>query len=593
MKLPINTSIMLKVLFVTSISLIFFIGGVTYKKLNDISKSSNLVLHTYDVSLNLENLISELSNYELIERDYLLLGDNASKKLILLNRQKLYNQVSDLKKMISDNSSQVNKIEKINQILNQKFLLSDSIYFTTQTNETINKNHLTKQLLRGLRINIQFKQIIRDMIAHEKQLLSHRTHKAKYDLLSAPLILYSVLIFTLFFIVLAYFKISKDLNNQKQLNNTLEITNEIITLGENVGKYGNWQWNITDNSLYFSDSLYSLLGSEPGAFAPTAENYIERIHPEDRERVALATENLFQNFTFPDITYRLLLPQNEIKYIRAGGKLVTNKSGEKVFVGCSSDITEEYLRLVELENRYAELESKNKELEEFNFVASHDLQEPLRKIQTFISRIEASDDYEQFSENNKNYFSRVSNAATRMRKLIDDLLQYSRSSKSELVFENYDLNLILDAALKELTPILEEVKPIFEKEELPTLQVVPYQIQQVFLNLIGNSLKYKSVSEECKIVIKYSLTEFNSILNDNLTAKKYHLIEISDNGIGFEQQYADKIFNLFSRLHSKDQYSGTGIGLAICKKIIENHRGFMEAQGTPNVGATFKIYLPA
>jgi hypothetical protein len=179
-----------------------------------------------------------------------------------------------------------------------------------------------------------------------------------------------------------------------------------------------------------------------------------------------------------------------------------------------------------------------------------------------------------------------------MRRLIDDLLLYSQTSRSDKIFEKTDLTLLLENALQELSQVIEEKNPEIQYKNLPTLNVIPFQIQQLFYNLISNSLKYSNPEIPSKIIVackKVNAGE-NPILNTNSPA--YFEISVSDNGLGFEQQYAEKIFGLFNRLHSKGEYPGTGIGLSICKKIIENHSGYIFAEGELNYGATFTFYLP-
>jgi light-regulated signal transduction histidine kinase (bacteriophytochrome) len=179
-----------------------------------------------------------------------------------------------------------------------------------------------------------------------------------------------------------------------------------------------------------------------------------------------------------------------------------------------------------------------------------------------------------------------------MRVLIDDLLQFSRTNKAEKVFEKIDLNGLLENAKQELAQLIEDKNAIIENTELPILNVIPFQIQQLFINLIGNSLKYGKENVIPQIKIESSLiTAKDEELLPN-TKDKFYKISVEDNGIGFEQEYANKIFILFNRLHNKNQFDGTGIGLAICKKIVENHKGYIFAEGHPNEGSTFTIYLP-
>lgn len=276
----------------------------------------------------------------------------------------------------------------------------------------------------------------------------------------------------------------------------------------------------------------------------------------------------------------------------SNGKFISDGSS-KMHIGIVKDITDYHLSNVALEERNRELEQSIKELESFNRVASHDLQEPLRKIQTFISRI-ADNDKANLSDQGKEYISKIDSSANKMRILIDDLLLFSRTNKSEKVFEKTDLNTLLENANQELAHEIEEKKAVIKSADLPVLNVIAFQIQQLFVNLIGNALKYCKPGIPPEITIaceKLVAADYPDFITDK--RKKYLKISISDNGIGFDQQYAENIFILFHRLHHSSEYAGTGIGLSICKKIAENHNGFIIAEGKPGIGATFVVYLPA
>lgn len=251
----------------------------------------------------------------------------------------------------------------------------------------------------------------------------------------------------------------------------------------------------------------------------------------------------------------------------------------------------------EKEKRAEELLIINKELSAFTYIASHDLQEPLRKTQLFISRIFDSTE-QTLSEKNMDYFKRIQASANRMQVLINDILDYSRvteeTEKTEK-FKKADLNSIVQNVLHELTlaETIEETKTNVIYGKLPEIQGIPFQLKQLFTNLINNSIKYRAPGRAPVIDIQSSVVNGADIENTNANAsKEYYKITVADNGIGFEQQYAERIFTLFQRLHDKQAFSGTGIGLTICKRITENHNGFITATGIPNQGATFAIYFP-
>jgi hypothetical protein len=184
----------------------------------------------------------------------------------------------------------------------------------------------------------------------------------------------------------------------------------------------------------------------------------------------------------------------------------------------------------------------------------------------------------------------MNNAANRMRRLIEDLLAFSRATVLNAELEYCDLNLILDEVLATLKISIDEAHAVVRSSKLPFAYIIPFQFKQVLQNLISNSIKYRKADVQPQIDISAErVTEKRK--NDN-GKKEYIKLTLSDNGIGFEHQHAEKIFELFQRLHTKEEYPGTGIGLAICKKIIQNHNGIIRAKGKPGVGATFEIYLP-
>lgn len=368
--------------------------------------------------------------------------------------------------------------------------------------------------------------------------------------------------------------------------------NKMLTFGEEVGKYSNWQWNIDENHWFFSDNLYRMMGEEPGAFDSTIENFLKYVHPDDLEQMHQVLKEIASTQTMPTFNYRILRPNGEIIYVKAVAKKMRDASGNKILVGSTIDITEEVLTNIEITQKNIELETSNKELQAFNYVASHDLQEPLRKIETFISRIEI-EDFSHLSSNGKKYFNRIKISSERMRNLIDDLLQFSKTNTSEKVFEKTDINEILNLAKHEVTLGREDKKITIEADALPSLMAIPFQMKQLFINLLGNSLKYAKPNEPLLIKIQYEKVFLKELNNVRFPEKRlFHHITFSDNGIGFDALYNKKVFELFSRLHNKDEIAGTGIGLAICKKIVENHKGTIEANGYLGKGCLFTILLP-
>jgi PAS domain S-box-containing protein len=250
-------------------------------------------------------------------------------------------------------------------------------------------------------------------------------------------------------------------------------------------------------------------------------------------------------------------------------------------------------RTRELAELNASLAKSNHELEQFAYIASHDLQEPLRKIHVFSELLEEGLNTGATPASLTKHLHRIKNASARMTRLIKDVLEYSRLSRTELVAGSVDLNEILREVLAEFDLQVAEKKASISIDPLPVINGIGSQFRQVFRNLIGNSLKFSR--QQPRIAIRAEKAAPEELPENLRHASRLNFFRISfqDNGIGFEQQHADAIFGIFQRLNSQDTYSGSGIGLALCKKIIENHGGAITAMSEPDKGATFHVFLPA
>ena len=237
-----------------------------------------------------------------------------------------------------------------------------------------------------------------------------------------------------------------------------------------------------------------------------------------------------------------------------------------------------------------ELSRSNRELEDFAFVASHDLQEPLRKIQAFGGRLEASFS-QNLGEQGLDYLKRMRNAANRMSLLINDLLDFSRISTRGREFSATDLNAVLRDALDDLEIAILESGAQISLASLPVIQADHSQLHQLFLNLLSNAIKFRR--PEVAPVIAVSVAAHQPNIMQQAICEDWYQITFADNGIGFADEYAEKIFTPFQRLHGRSEYKGTGIGLAVCRRIVERHRGLVYATGNVGQGATFTLILPA
>jgi signal transduction histidine kinase len=243
-----------------------------------------------------------------------------------------------------------------------------------------------------------------------------------------------------------------------------------------------------------------------------------------------------------------------------------------------------------LKEQNEKLERKNEDLTSFTYVASHDLKEPLRKINMFIGRIREENQNDPDNRSGE-FFNKISLQTLRMQHLIESVLQYAQADDETLGLEETDLNTLLQSAIENLSEVIREKKAVIEIQLLPTLVCVPSQIEQVFTNLIDNALKYSK--RGVAPLIQINASEFS--VPELADAKSFRgwKIDFADQGIGFDEAYKTKIFEIFQRLHGDEQYTGTGIGLSICKRIIEKHGGTINVQSAIDKGSVFSIILPS
>lgn len=584
-----RSPLFIRIVFVLAIFMMLLVSALTYRHVESINISSESLENTYKVSIEIEDLFSNIKNLEIERRNFLLTKNEKLPQLIFATKAQISLNIKQISKLTAENSDQKKHIKELQILLNEKFKIVEEalINYDTFTSEKIKEN-----LLEGRRVMDRISIVIEKMLSIEQDLLLKRDLTNSSLTSTTPKIIFITLFTTIAIISLAFVKINRDLDEMKVSKELLELANESNNLAEIVGEYGTWFLNLGNNKYTFSQNEFRLLGVKPNSFEASLEGFMKYIHPEDKQYVQNISANMVNQDVLVPFTYRIIRKDGQVRFLRGNGKSVINKSGEKILIGTTTDVTVQVEAQKLLEDRNRELETSNKELQAFNYVASHDLQEPLRKIQTFISRL-IDRDLQSISQNGQQDLLKIQDSTRRMRSLIDDLLQFSRTNKSEKVFENADFNELLENSKQDLAQVIETKKATITNEELPVTLAIPFQIQQLFTNLINNSLKYSKTETNPEIKITSSIIK---AIDENLLPKKdttkYYKITFKDNGIGFDNEYAEKIFVLFNRLHNKDEYTGTGIGLSICKKIVENHKGYIFADGTLNVGATFTIFIP-
>ncbi len=358
-------------------------------------------------------------------------------------------------------------------------------------------------------------------------------------------------------------------------------------------EFGTFEWLIDVDRSYWSEGVYRMYEVDPSQKDITREFASSFIHPEDRARAAQQSADAISHGKTIDFEFRLITAKGNLKIIHSLARLVYDKQGNRVkLVGSVRDVTNQRKIELDLKKKVEELYQSNRELEEFAYVASHDLQEPLRKITTFSSRL--MERYKDaLSGEGEMYLARMNASAENMRTLINDLLEFSRVTNAQQPATATDLRLMVRMVKADLELIIEETGTTFNISSMPVVEAIPAQMKQLFLNMMGNAIKFRKKDVAPVITIASEVTPPAVLSRLGLDKKRtYHTITIADNGIGFEKEYAQKIFNVFQRLHGKAEYPGSGIGLAVCKKIVEYMGGRISAESVPGEGATFTIILP-
>ncbi|HTM93142.1 MAG TPA: PAS domain-containing protein, partial [Flavisolibacter sp.] len=350
--------------------------------------------------------------------------------------------------------------------------------------------------------------------------------------------------------------------------------------------------------IYINREIFFVLGYLPDEVLNWKDKVTEKLYHPDDYHLLPARKESNKNFQQVDsmMQYECRMKNNEDEWRWLLVREIVFKTDDQgnitQILGAALDINrrKEMERTI-LQNTL-QLEQSNASLEEFAYVASHDLKEPLRKISTFGDRLVATQS-DNLTAEGKIYLQKIVDASQRMQTMISDLLSISMISNNTS-FETYSLQKILEEILQTLEYKIEQQNTIIEADPLPEAKIIPAQFRQLFQNLLSNSLKFTQPGLQPVITISHTLMKADDVIHYQLApANHYHKLEFRDNGIGFENEFAGKIFAIFQRLHGRSEYEGSGIGLAICKKIVEHHGGIIYANGVPDEGASFTIILPA
>lgn len=615
-----------KLVFFFATAFLFVLSVVSYIRISNLINVSQLVNHTTVVKLNLRSIFSTLLEMETNQRGYLISKNSSFLIPYYKNSGVLDVQLHKIDSLISDNEAQKENTNTLRVLITKR-----KNYMQSLLEEVPAKEANVQKMLGGKLLMDEVRGQLSKMEAEEDHLLNTRTLAFNKETNLTPIITFLLILSSIIILVSAYFKIIKDLRVSDSLRHEIERTNkELAVKNEELQTSEERFFKIFDNNPvalsfgeigtnkinYANKLFFDYFGyTKEEVIGRTAEE-LNLVSPEENARLLpIILSYIDGNRSVaelqalpPDEMAELLIKLRQRMFGSGFEVQYTRKNKETFFalvfyeiiaIGNKKYSLSSYQDITERKNTEKKVEAQNeallkinKELESFNYISSHDLQEPLRKIQVFSSQI-AEKDQKNLSDKGKDLFKRIQDSAFKMQTLIQDLLTYSRTTVAERKFELTNISDIINEVREDLKDELLLKGGTIETGKMCDIKIIPFQFRQLIYNLVSNSIKFSFADKAPLIKIKSEIGNGVNFNNKKLDAdKNYCHISVADNGIGFDPEYSERIFEVFQRLHRKTEYSGTGIGLAIVKKIVDNHNGYITVESAAGKGATFNIYIP-
>jgi len=601
------------------------IGYAVYKSNQSHLDAEKQVEHTEQVIYQLASISSLIKDVIIASRSYVITNDSTYLDQLYNTQKSIFLNIKELRQLTQSDPSQQRRIDSLS------FYIHKSLDFSLQTIELRSKQGFKSAIANistrnGRLYSYHLLQIINSI--QQEAIVMLKQRKLADDRIVAELEWFT----TVMFILMAAFSFLLLVTNHKNLLQRKEKEKraaELIIANKELVSQSEHSAHLaaiveSSENAIISRSLDGKIKSwNKGAeniFGFTAEEVIGKetpliVPPDDVKNINRILERVSQNETIG--AYETIRMKKNGELFNASlslspmkdktGKIIgisvlthditTRKKAEQEIIQKTEELVRANKELAfqneEKKKREAELITANNDLTAFTYVSSHDLQEPLRKIQVFATLLLEQEE-KNLSDNGKVYFKKMQATANRMQTLLEDLLAYSRTKTAEPNFVKTDLNLILEEVENNFEEIIIEKNATIMSINLSPVNIIPFQFRQLIHNLIGNSLKFSNPKMSPIITITGNIEKGSSLNIEKLSSEiNYCHLTFADNGIGFDPQYQTRIFEVFQRLHSYEEFKGTGIGLAICKRIVENHKGIITATGELNKGARFDIYIPA
>ena len=570
--------------FGSAILTLFAVGAISYHGMIVSRESDQRVRHTHQVLEKLQDLLTAMQSIESSYRGFALTGQEAYLDSFRAGNLSAEQDEMTVRNLTVDNPKQQRQLSALEGLAGQEMQFGGMVIGLRRT-IGLGAAADAIQSGPGRRIMDEFQEAVRGMQGEELRLLALRDADASRRLGQTESVLILGTVLGLLIAAAAVWSVQHDNSRRMLAEEALRESEERLRMAVEAAEMGTWFWNIQQDKIRSSKKFRALFGLAAGAKL-TYQAFLNATHPDDRQRIDESFKNSLELGVPYDIEYRAVWPDSSVHWIAAKGRAHRSPEGiAESMQGIVMDVTEsrksqEALKHGEaLERRSLELKRSNDDLQQFAYIAAHDLQEPLRMVASYTQLL-AKRYKGRLDSDADEFIAFAVDGAHRMQLLIVDLLAYCRVETTGKEFRETSSEAALEQALLNLRGTILESSGVVTHDLLPTVLADATQLVQLFQNVVGNAIKYRS-PEPPRV---------------HVSAKKNSgsewIFSMRDNGLGIEPKYFEKIFVMFQRLHSREEFSGTGIGLTVCKKIAERHGGRMWVESEPGKGSTFYFALP-
>ena len=596
-----------RIFFLGILVVLISVALLTFSNLNNYTEEVRLIRHSNRVLTAIQTVMFSVRDAETGHRGYQLTRDTTYLEPYFGSLRSLPRQIATLDSLLAGDEIQSRRVDTLENRIENQFAIISQILSNARRSSLYMDRYESSLLAHGKSNMDQIRKVADAITAHEEaQSRSMMSNETDFRT-TAPI---ALLLYTLVALAAVTFLFTRVLDSLRSRDQAEEALREsiqnlrkeglareerelVLSEAESLANMGSWKWYESTGHIAWSNGLYPIFNKTQGTQA-TWDSFVENVHPDDKISANEFFDSVKSRRARLETSYRIEI-NGRFRYLMVVARPKENPGTHQVdILGIVIDLTEQKVYESQLKQFTAELQRSNQDLEQFAYVASHDLQEPLRKIRAFGDRLTAK--YQsKLEEQGSDYVARMQSAAARMQVLIEELLSFSRVSRPGIFSESLDVNELVTEIREDLEAQIKREKATLITGSLPSIRGERSQIKRLLQNLISNGIKFHKNGQGTRVEVTGSVMRGGDVQNEfnvSLPKLKYARIEVKDDGIGFDEKYLEKIFTIFQRLHGRAEYEGTGIGLAICRKIVANHGGFITARSAENEGSNFIVILP-